>query len=185
MTKRRTFGNARKLPSGNYQAGYWWDGRRHVAPKPFPTKTDATAWLAKAEADLAHGVWIAPGAGKVTLAEVAARWLASNPAKRAWTLKGNEGVIRKHINPAIGDRRIDQVTRADVQAVVDGWSTTMAPSSVAGATAVLKAIYNYAVNSELVSRSPAARVRLPRCPSRQPADVQCRRPRQRGQRVGS
>ena len=38
MTKRRHFGNVRKLPSGRYQAAYWHEGRRHTAPMTFAAK---------------------------------------------------------------------------------------------------------------------------------------------------
>jgi hypothetical protein len=53
---RRRFGSVRRLPSGRWQARYRTsDGRLHTAPQTFATKTDATRFLAQAEADLTRG----------------------------------------------------------------------------------------------------------------------------------
>lgn len=159
---RRHFGNARKLPSGRYQASYWHDGMRHTASGTFATKADAQLWLARAESDLSRGSWIAPGAGKVTVAEVAQRWLGSNPLKRSSTVQRDRAIIDAHVLAALGSRRIDQVTKAEVQSVVDGWATTLAASTVGRMASVLRAIFRYAVDSELVARSPVSGLRLPR-----------------------
>ncbi len=159
---RRNFGNARKLPSGRYRASYWHEGVRHTAPGTFAAKADAQAWLAGAETDLVRGSWIAPRAGRVTLAEVADRWLASNPLKRSSTVERDRAIIYAHIDDALGGRRIDQITKAEVQSVVDGWATSLAASTVGRMASVLRAICRYAVDSELVARSPATGLRLPR-----------------------
>ncbi len=161
MTGRRQFGNVRKFPSGRYQASYWHEGERHVGPHTFAAKADAQVWLARAQSDLSRGSWIAPGAGRVTLADVAERWLASNPVKRSSTVERDRAIIELHITKALGGRRIDQITRAEVQSVVDGWATTLAASTVSRMVSVLRAIYSYAVYAELVGRSPVAGIRLP------------------------
>ena len=40
------WGSADQLPSGNWRAMYWHEGRRHKAPHTFKNKTQARAWLA-------------------------------------------------------------------------------------------------------------------------------------------
>lgn len=161
MTNRRHFGDIRKLHSGRYQASYSHEGQRHVGPNTFAAKADAQAWLARAEGDLARGSWIAPGGGGLTVAEVAERWLASNPVKRSSTVERDRAIIEAHITKVLGDRRIDQITRAEVQAVVDGWATMFAASTVGRMASVLRAIYTYAIYAELVGRSPVNGIRLP------------------------
>lgn len=52
---REAWGSIRKLPSKNYQASYTWEGKRHLAPHTFPTKTMARAWLAQRRAALISG----------------------------------------------------------------------------------------------------------------------------------
>ena len=45
-SRRRHFGTVRKLPSGRWQARYYdHAGRRHTAPRTFPAKADAFAYL--------------------------------------------------------------------------------------------------------------------------------------------
>ena len=162
MTKRRHFGNVRKLPSGRYQAAYWHEGRRHTAPMTFAAKADAQSWLAKAEGHIARGSWLAPSAGKVTLGEVAERWLAANPAKRHSSLSRDASIVSTYVVPELGARQIDRVTKADLQAAVDGWATTLKPSTVVRMAGVLRTIYSYAMSAELVGRSPAVGLRFPR-----------------------
>jgi hypothetical protein len=57
---RRHFGSTHKLPSGRWQAGYWYDGRRHVALDTFSNKTDALAVLSTVERDRRRGSGVRP-----------------------------------------------------------------------------------------------------------------------------
>lgn len=51
-TNRRHFGNVRRLPSKRWQASYWHNGARHLAPHTFPAKADGQAWLSAIETDI-------------------------------------------------------------------------------------------------------------------------------------
>ena len=63
-SKRRQFGNIRKLPSGRYQARYRGpDGQLRPAPVTFERKTDASRWLSLKEAEISKGEWIVPELG--------------------------------------------------------------------------------------------------------------------------
>ncbi len=75
MTSRRHFGNVRKLPSRRYQASYWHEGKRYIAPDTFVAKADALAYLATVETDLRRGGWLDPHAGQVKLKDYATTWL--------------------------------------------------------------------------------------------------------------
>ena len=91
MTGKRQFGAIRRLTSGRWQARYRDGGGRVVtAPQTFASKADAGRFLATVEADLARGTYLDPRAGRVTLAEWAAEWLASDPRKRATTRARDE-----------------------------------------------------------------------------------------------
>jgi len=54
MGRRRQFGSVRRLASGRWQASYWWEGTRHLAPRTFNLRGGATRWLSGVEADLAN-----------------------------------------------------------------------------------------------------------------------------------
>ncbi|MCB0905106.1 MAG: site-specific integrase, partial [Actinobacteria bacterium] len=59
---RAATGSIRKLPSGRWQVRYTApDGVRRSAPRPFLTKRDANAWLARTVADISRGQWTAAG----------------------------------------------------------------------------------------------------------------------------
>ena len=59
MPKQRGFGTMRKLPSGNFQAYYTWDGAVFKAPYTFRTKSQAANWLAIEENLRRSGTWVA------------------------------------------------------------------------------------------------------------------------------
>jgi hypothetical protein len=88
---RRHFGSVRKLPSGRYQASYWHLAERHTAPTTFTTKADAQAWLSNIETNIHQGDWVDPAGGRLTVAELAARWKERDPSKRSSTLDRDEG----------------------------------------------------------------------------------------------
>ena len=152
----------RRLPSGRFQASYWHDGSRHTASETFATKADALAWLSRAEADISRGSWVDPSAGRATVSEVAARWLCANPSKRTSSRLRDESILRTHVLPALGERQVARVTRADVQALVDRWAAQHAASTVGRMYSALRAVFGFAVASEIVSRSPCTGVRLPK-----------------------
>lgn len=83
--RRETFGQLDKLPSGRYRARYTGpDGERHAAPATFDNLTDARAWLAARQTEIATGKWQPPSVVAAALAErshtlatYAETWLAS------------------------------------------------------------------------------------------------------------
>jgi len=150
------------LPSGRFQASYWHEGTRHVAGDTFGTKADALAWLSRAEADISRGSWVDPSGGKLTVAEVVAGWLEANPTKRKSSRLRDESIMRTHVLPMLGGHQLARVTRADVQRLVDGWAARSKASSVGRMFSALRAVFSFAVASELVVRSPCVGVRLPK-----------------------
>ena len=125
------------------------------------SKADAQAWLTNADSQIARGTWAAPAAGRLTVDEVAERWLASNPLKRVSSVERDRSILR-HILPVLGPWRLAQVSRADLQKMVDRWVLRYSPSTVGRMASVLMALFSYAVDAELVARSPASGLRLPR-----------------------
>ncbi|MHB8438087.1 MAG: hypothetical protein ACYDD4_02865 [Acidimicrobiales bacterium] len=71
----RQFGSVRRLSSGRYQASYWWQGARHVAPNTFAHMTHAATWLSMVEAEIARAGWVDLRVGLVTFARYRWHWL--------------------------------------------------------------------------------------------------------------
>lgn len=158
---RRSFGRARKLPSGRWQARYPdGSGRDVPAPMTFATKADASRFLAQMQSDIAHGLWRDPRLGQISFADWAEQWLASNPAKRATTLARDSCVLRTHFIPALGNRQLASITPLHIRAVVDAMAARLAPATMRTNVGVLRAVFNAAVESDLIARSPVRAIRL-------------------------
>lgn len=116
MGRRNSWGSIRRLPSGRYQARYRIEVEEFVAPQTFRTKRDAEAFLAGVRADVEHGAWVNPGAGRITLADYAWRWLEQQPDLRPRTRELYEGELRLHILPVLGEVELSALSTVRVRA---------------------------------------------------------------------
>lgn len=158
---KRMFGTARRLPSGRWQARYRdGSGRRVTAPQTFPTKGDAGRFLAGMEADMARGAYLDPRAGRITVGSWAESWLARPGKRGASTARDCQGL--NAFLPAIGRTPVSALTPAQVQTAVDARSRVAAPATVARDFSALRACLNAAVDADMILRSPARKVALPR-----------------------
>ena len=160
MPAMRPFGSVRQR-GRLYEASYWHNGRRHVAPTTFTTKGDARAFLSAVEADIRRGAWIDPSAGRLQVWELAEEWLESNPTKRESTTAREELTLRIHVVPAIGELRLERVGPPDIQRLVTAWSAEQAPRTVKRNYEVVRAMFGYAVRNEWLARNPCRNVHLP------------------------
>jgi integrase len=152
-TSRRHFGSVRRLPSGRWQARYWHDGARHAAADTFTTKTDAQAWLSRAETDVFRGAWVDPRAGQITFADYAERWLSQRYDLRPRTVELYRGLLSKHLRPGFGPSPLSEVTTANVRS----WHAAIAkehPVTSAKAYRLLRTILATAVADGLLATSP-------------------------------
>jgi integrase len=130
--------------------------------KTFDNKADAKVFLAATEARIARGAWSDPTGGRLPFDEVAAAWLASNPTKRATTHARDATVIRVHLDPVLGDLPLAGIRPTHVQGVIVAMVTRgLAPKTVRTDYGVLRAILSWAVETDLIDRSPARGIRLP------------------------
>ncbi|MGH9104943.1 MAG: hypothetical protein ACRDZX_03735 [Acidimicrobiales bacterium] len=165
---RRQFGRIRKLPSGRWQARYQiGDGELRSAPRTFPTKGDASRYLATIEADLARGQYIDPRSGMITLSGWADQWLA-RPGKRGNSVARDRQALDVFL-PDLGSRPLVSITPMHVQGAVDARAKLVAPATLARDFSALRAVFNAAVDADLIGRSPARKIALPR--SRPPRRV--------------
>ncbi len=128
----------------------------------FKRRKDADIWVAEKEIEKARGVVIAPGRTRLTFGVVAKRWQASNPTKRPSTLAVEADALRFHILPRFEKLPIGKIQPAEVQAAVNSWSDQLGARTVRRTYDVLRAILAYAVENDLIVRTPCRGINLPR-----------------------
>jgi hypothetical protein len=169
MSSRRRFGRVRRLPSGRWQARYPdGSGEDVPAPETFASKGDAARWLVMVEADMARGQYVDPRAGRITFGEWAKEWLG-RPGKRANSIaRDRQGL--EAFTAHLGFRPLASITPMHVQSAVDERGHHCSPATLARDLAAVRAVFNAAVDADLIARSPARKVALPkvRPPERTP-----------------
>jgi integrase len=129
--------------------------------KTFLTRKEAEAFQAAERTAKNRGGWVDPRLAAARVGDVAERWFATGTTKRAGSIARDRSILGNHILPALGTKAVGSVSRADVQRLVNGWALTHSAASTMRMYAVLRALMNYAEDSEIIARSPCRRIRLP------------------------
>jgi integrase len=103
----------------------------------------------------------------VTLSQWAEQWLA-RPGKRANSVARDCQALDVFLSD-LGHRPLASITPMHVQGAVDARARIVAPATLARDFSALRAVFNAAVDADLIGRSPARRIALPR--SRPPERV--------------
>ncbi|HKH65487.1 MAG TPA: site-specific integrase [Solirubrobacterales bacterium] len=109
---------------------------------------------------------------KRTLDEAAAAWLAgaetgtvrnrSGNRYKPATLRGYRQALEDHVLPLLGGRKMNAITTADLQALVDRWSAEVqSPSTIRNSIKPLQAIYRRARAREGLTVNPTRDLELP------------------------
>ena len=155
MPPRRHFGSVRKLASGRYQASYWHEGERHIAPDTFTAKGDAQSWLSAKETDINRGQWVDPGAGKVAFGEYATSWMERQRHLRPRTAELYRYLLRDYLLPVFAGRSLSAITVSQVLAwhqELVGRRPQMAPKAYRLFAQIMRA----ATADGYIVKSPAA-----------------------------
>ncbi|MFN6119849.1 MAG: tyrosine-type recombinase/integrase [Actinomycetes bacterium] len=157
----------------------WRDEHGDQRWQTFATKADARTHLLTVELGLVtpHDVRPIRDIQVPTMSQYVETW-ASRQLWRPSTRLQVECYMRRHILPSFGERRLTDITPADVQLWVRRLSEGLSPASVRVISAHLRSVMNEAVRDGLLVTSPARHVRLPqRCdaPRRPPTVDQVRR----------
>lgn len=127
----------------------------------FRTRREANARLHAIEADKARGDWLDPRRASRPFGELAEEWLTSNPAKRSGTRARDRSILDRHVLATLRRVPVGSVTPRTVQGLVSAWCEKMQPASVRRCYDVLRAIFNYAVESDIIARTPCRGIKLP------------------------
>lgn len=156
------------VPSAEHNQGKRWqvryrdtDGEQRK--ENFEKKSAADARAAEVETELNKGTYVDPKAGKTTLREFAADWLAARTSDPA-SVEVLERHLR-HILPAIGSRPIRAIRPSTVQSWVSGMlAESMSPTYATHILGTLSSVLAAAVDDEVIAKNPchAKSVKVPK-----------------------
>jgi site-specific recombinase XerC len=90
---------------------------------------------------------------------------------RPSALRDVKGILRYHVAPALGERPVNEVRRADVQAFVDSLRRErLSESRIRSVISALRALYAYAIDQRYVEFNPADSLTMPAIPDDDPPD---------------
>lgn len=109
------------------------------------------------------GTWIDNQRSSTTFGELAKQWLTQNPEKRIKSLERDKGILNRHILPTLKDHKLKSITKTDIQALVIKWiDLGLKPRTINRQVAVLKAIFQKAIDDDLLGRSPVRTIKIPK-----------------------
>jgi integrase len=147
-------GTIRQLSSGNWQVRITVDGVVKSAPRTFPDKIDAEAWLdawRRGDPNLDDHAPVARRASGLTVQKYATDWLADRDI-RPRTRQHYQWLLSTYIYPDLGAVRLKSVTTDTVRK----WHTALPDKKTtkAHAYALLRSIMLQAVDDGLIDRNP-------------------------------
>jgi integrase len=159
-------GNIRKRDDGRYEGRVllgFRDGKP-VRPSFYgDTREKVRKEIQKAVRDWERGLIV--GAGSQTLEQFLNAWVedTAKPRLRPRTYEGYKRHVEKNIVPLVGSVSLKTLTPQHVQRMLNEKAAEgLAPRTVAGIRAVLRAALNDAVAWSLLDRNPAQHARPPR-----------------------
>lgn len=165
MTQRRRGrgeGTIYKTADGRWRVQISIPGSQR-AGKSFTTRREAGKWLALAQSALQEH-YLSPDAN-ITLAEYLDGWLADivQHRVRPKTYQSYEYICRKHLKPALGDKRLIDLAAADVQRLCsDKLACGLSKRTVEYIHAILVRALRNAVRSGVLVRNVASMASPPR-----------------------
>jgi integrase len=153
--------------------GHVWSARdqKRIRGPWFPTKAQARNWRQDNLVGVRKGTVRAPVA--TTVREAATEFVEGARAGHVLNRKGEryqpsvirdyKGDLDRHVIPQLGDRRLGDVRRCDLQELVDNLvGRGLAPSTVRNAFDPVRRIFDRAVKRDLIPFSPCQHLDLPR-----------------------
>lgn len=146
----------------------------------FKTKREAELFLASVTVSKATGDYIDPALSRVTVAQLADRWIAGKrpPALKPSSFEPLEIAWRLHVEPKWGTREISGIVPSEVQEWITSLGQTRPGAKGKSASVVLRAlgvlagILDMAVDDGRLKRNPARGLKnLPRKPKRKAGRV--------------
>lgn len=154
-------GWAEKLPSGNWRGVYRDSAGKQRSAGTFPHKAKALRAAGAREEEVRRSMRRDPEAYKRPWGEWCEEWWSTRTVEES-TLRNDAARRRNHLEPRWAEVALGAITRQDVKA----WAAQLrrdglGPESVKRCVHLLSASLVAAVDAELISANPAARLKLP------------------------
>jgi integrase len=140
--------------------GYAW------LPFDLKERTYRSRLAAKVEVELNASSYIDPATGKRSFRELTEATYLEHASIDLSTDRLYRRLLRLHIYPVFGDQAVGSVRHSAAQKAVAAWDRELGRNLSRQCQALTRAIFNMAVNDEVVARSPFAKIRLPKVSSR-------------------
>jgi len=143
-----------------YRVRYRKPDNSQTDKRGFRTKRDAELYLAATEISKAHGEYIDSAAGKTTVGELGAIWLASRTHLKPSKTRVEESTYCIHVEPRRALIPISRVRHSEIQT----WLARIekSPTIVRHAHSILAAVLETAVRDKRLASNPARGIKLPR-----------------------
>jgi integrase len=138
--------------------------KRQVRTRRMPTAEAARNSRADLTRALNRGEAVAPGGLRILDARDAREGKALNKHGHRYkprAIDNIDEVLRVHVEPILGTRRVTSIRRGDIQAIVDELAPRLSGSRVRAVANALRSLYRWAQDRDLAAHDPAALVRLP------------------------
>ena len=156
-----------------YGVGLRWraryvDDNGSERSRSFARRIDAQAWLNEINSEFVTGTYVAPEAGKISVAQVYGSWAASQGHISAKTATTRRNVWKSRVEPQWGEVAVVDVKTSGVKA----WVASMVAEgagvpTIENAFGVLRQVMGATLEDNRIARNPCDGVRLPK---RQHAD---------------
>jgi integrase len=158
-----------------YEASVPLGGRGAKKRKTFASLQEAKAWRSRGVVAAADGLLLV--SPSLTVREVAEGLIdgmergnvrnRSGGIYKPSVVRGYDSCLRLRLLPALGARKLGEVSRRDVQRLADEWlGDGMDASTIRNTLMPLRVIYRRAIQDGLVAISPCEHLRLPRVEGR-------------------
>ena len=135
----------------------------------FTTENEAKKARDRARVTVANGTYVAPA--KMTLEEFLGYWIKiHSQTLKPKTTEGYEGVIKRYINPRLGNMQLTQIRPSHLQKLYTELSEhggingeSLSARTVSYSAAILKKAFGYAQDVEgILAPNPALKVPVPK-----------------------
>ncbi len=139
------------------------DDQGHENTRSFERRLEAQAWLDEITAAQVTGTYVAPKAGRITVAELHAKWLGTQGHLKQTTVATRSFAWSGYVEDRWARVAAADVHTSDVKAWVQELGAGGAgPPTIENALSVLRQILEMAVDDRRIPRNPCSGVKSPR-----------------------